>query len=143
MTLGTPSGREGGSPARPALRVLIADDHVPTRAGVRKVLEARGFEVCAEVGTAQAAVKAAVRERPDVCLLDVAMPGSGIRAAAEISSRLPETSVVMLSVSYDEQDVADSLRAGAKAYLLKDADLVLVPDALRDVLKGEAKPPSS
>jgi two-component system, NarL family, nitrate/nitrite response regulator NarL len=115
--------------------VLIADDHVPTRAGVRRVLEARGFEVCAEAGTAQAAIKAAVRERPDVCLLDVRMPGNGIRAAAEITSRLPDTVVVMLSVSYDEQDVTASLRAGATAYLMKDVDLVRVPKALSDLLK--------
>jgi DNA-binding NarL/FixJ family response regulator len=99
--------------------------------------------VCAEAGSAQAAIKAAVRERPDVCLLDVRMPGSGIRAAAEITSRLPETVVVMISVSYDEQDVADSLRAGAKAYLMKDVDLVRVPEALADVLKRRTEPPVS
>jgi DNA-binding NarL/FixJ family response regulator len=143
MTLGTPSGREGGSSAGRALRVLIADDHVPTRAGFRRVLEDRGFEVCAEAATAQAAIKAALRERPDVCLIDVHMPGSGIRAAAEISTRLPETSVIMVSVSYDEQDAADSLRAGAKAYLLKDMDLVRIPLALQDVLKGKPEPPPS
>ena len=85
-------------------RVLIADDHAPTRQDVREAIEADGrLEVCGEVADAVAAVEAAVRERPDLCLLDVRMPGSGITAAWEISARLPATRVVMLTVSRDDE----------------------------------------
>jgi two-component system nitrate/nitrite response regulator NarL len=124
------------------LRVLIADDHVPTRAGVRMVLEHEGFEVCAEAANAEAAVEAAVREHPDVCLLDIHMPGSGITAAAEISAALPDTTVVMLTVSSEQQDVSASIQAGAHGYLLKDMDPGRMPDALREVLRGDGGDPS-
>ena len=81
-------------------RVLIADDHAPTRGDLREVLEEDGrFEVCAEAADAPAAVAAAVREQPDLCLLDIRMPGRGVAAAWEISARMPETKVVMLTVS--------------------------------------------
>src|SRR5918999_5876380 len=121
-------------------RTLIADDHVPTRARVRVILEQSGFEVCAEAGNARAAVEAAVRERPDICLLDVNMPGGGIAAAAEIRARLPETLVVMLTVSSDEKDISESLRAGATGYLLKDMDFAQIPATLRAALAGEPTP---
>jgi len=117
-------------------RVLIADDHVPTRARVSMVLERGGFEVCAEAGNAQAAIDAALRERPDICLLDVHMPGSGITAAEEIHARLAETVVVMLTVSHVASDLSDSRRAGATGYLLKDMDPGLMPGALRSALRG-------
>jgi DNA-binding NarL/FixJ family response regulator len=123
------------------LRVLVADDHVPTRAGVRLALEQGDMLVCAEAATAQAAVSAALRERPDVCLLDIHMPGSGIKAAGEISARLPETPVVMLTVSSADEDIFDSLRAGARGYLLKDMDPARLPAAVRGVLAGEAALP--
>jgi DNA-binding NarL/FixJ family response regulator len=132
---------EPGPSAPRAPRTLIADDHVPTRARVRVVLEQAGFEVCAEAGNARAAVKAAVRERPDICLLDINMPGGGITAAAEIRARLPETLVVMLTVSSDEKDISESLRAGATGYLLKDMDFAQIPATLRAALAGEPTPP--
>ncbi len=125
------------------IRVLIADDHPPTRAGVRTALQDHGFEVCAEVGTARAAVDAAMAERPDVCLLDIHMPGNGIAAAAHISAALPDVAVVMWTVSRDDQDLFDALRAGASGYLLKDVDPDRLPDALRDVMRGEASLPQS
>jgi two-component system, NarL family, nitrate/nitrite response regulator NarL len=70
------------------VRVLIADDHPGTRMGVRHSLDGYGFSVC-EVGTADEAIEAAGRERPDLCLLDVNMPGGGIKAAQEIASETP------------------------------------------------------
>lgn len=121
--------------------VLIADDHPPTRAGIRASLEAEGFVVCAEVADGAAAVAAAIRERPDLCLLDINMPGNGISAAREISARVPETAVVVLTVSRNDEDVFDALRAGASGYLLKDMDAARLPAALRGVLKGEAALP--
>ncbi len=127
----------GAPPGSRGLRVLIADDHVPTRAHVGRVLERAGFHVCAEAGSAGSAVEAAVRERPDICLLDVHMPGSGITAAAEISARVAETVVVMLTVSHEDDDVTDSLRAGARGYLLKDMDPAQMLAALSSVMRGE------
>jgi DNA-binding NarL/FixJ family response regulator len=125
-------------------RVLIADDHAPTRAGVRRVLEEAEFTVCAEEADATRAVEAALRVRPDVCLLDVRMPGGGgVAAAAEIARRLPEARIVMLTVSRDDDDLFDALRAGATGYLLKDIERAKLPDALRSVLDGEAQLPAS
>jgi DNA-binding NarL/FixJ family response regulator len=126
-----------------APRVLVADDHPPTRAGVREVLEANGFTVCAECATAEQAVAAALRERPAVCLLDIRMPGSGIAAAAEISAALPECAIVMLTVSRDDADLFDALRAGASGYLLKDIRREQLPEALRVVLAGDAPLPAN
>jgi DNA-binding NarL/FixJ family response regulator len=123
------------------LRVLIADDHPPTRAGVRAALEQAGFTVSSEHADAAAAVQAALDERPDICLLDVHMPGNGITAAARIRAALPETSIVMLTVSTNDTDLFDALRAGALGYLLKDTDPERLPHALRGVLEGEAALP--
>jgi len=125
-----------------AARVLVADDHPPTRAGVRAALEQHGlFTVCAEAPDGDSAVEAARRERPDVCLLDINMPGDGIRAAETISRELPETAVVMLTVSRADEDLFDALRAGASGYLLKDIDPARLPYALQGVLEGEAALP--
>jgi DNA-binding NarL/FixJ family response regulator len=119
------------------MTVLVADDHAPTRAGVRSSLEADGFVVCAEASDARGAVEASVRERPDVCLLDIRMPGSGIAAAASISAKVPETAIMMLTVSHDETDFVDALRVRAAGYLLKDTDPRLLPQLLRAVVAGE------
>ena len=123
------------------IRVVIADDHAPTRLGVRMALEEAGFEVCGEAATAPAAVEAAVRERPDVALIDVHMPGDGIAAARQINAQLPETSIVMLTVSRDDEDLMEALQSGAKGYLLKDIDPQRLPLALQGVLDGEAALP--
>ncbi len=127
-------------PAEPEI-VLVADDHPPTRAGVRLALENGGFSVCAEVGDAAAAVEAAVRLQPNICLLDIHMPGNGIAAADEIGRRVPEAAVVMLTVSQGDEDLFDALEAGAIGYLLKDTSPLRLPDALRAVLRGEAALP--
>lgn len=122
-------------------RVLVADDHPPTRARVRAALEGHGFAVCAEVADAASALAAATREHPDVCLLDIHMPGGGIPAAADITAALPDTAVVMFTVSRSDADLFDALRAGASGYLLKDTDPARLPLALRGVLEGEAALP--
>ena len=95
------------------IRIVIADDHAPTRAGIRSVLERDGFDICGEAANADAAVDLALAERPAVCLLDINMPGGGIAAAGAISERLPETAIVMLTVSRDDADLFDAPRAGA------------------------------
>lgn len=129
------------SVASPAMRVLIADDHAAARAGMRESVEDGGFEVCAEAENATDAIELARRERPDVCLLDVHMPGEGIRAAAVITEALPDCAVVMVTVSRNDSDLFHSLRAGAAGYLLKDTDPRRLPDALRGVIAGEAAVP--
>jgi DNA-binding NarL/FixJ family response regulator len=123
--------------------VLLADDHPPTRLGTRLSLEAAGFTISAEVGTAQAAVEAATRERPDVALLDIRMPGNGLTAAAEIAEAAPDTAIVMLTVSRDDDDLLTALAAGAVGYLLKDIDPARLPKALESVLAGETALPQS
>src|SRR6266550_9070677 len=95
------------------LRVLIADDHPMARVGVRLALERGGFEVCAEAEDADSAIDAAEREHPDICLLDIQMPGSGIHAAEEIARKVPDAAIVMLTVSRSDRDLFDALRVGA------------------------------
>lgn len=123
------------------MRVVIADDHPMTRVGVRIALERDGFEICAEADDAASAVEAAERESPDICLLDIQMPGSGIRAAEEIARKVPDAAIVMLTVSRSDRDLFDALRVGASGYLLKDTDPERLPLALRGVLDGEAALP--
>jgi DNA-binding NarL/FixJ family response regulator len=126
-----------------AIRVVIADDHPPTRAGVARALEGKGFVICAEAHSTATAVDEARRHRPDVCLLDIHMPGNGVDAAVQITSSLPETVVIMLTVSRNDDDLFDALRAGASGYLLKDMNPDRLPDAIRGVLNGEAAMPRS
>jgi len=122
--------------------VLIADDHAPSRDDVRRALEGdERFEVCASVADAAEAIQAAVRERPDLCLLDIRMPGSGLAAAWEIAARLPQAKIVMLTVSDDDYNLFTALRAGADGYLLKTMNLQRLPDALDGVHSGEAAIP--
>lgn len=123
-------------------RVLIADDHPPTRDDVRRALAGdERFTVCAEAADAPGAIQAAVRSRPDVCLLDVRMPGSGLAAAWEISARLPQAKIVMLTISETDTDLFSALRAGADGYLLKTMNLARLPEALNGACSGEAPLP--
>jgi DNA-binding NarL/FixJ family response regulator len=116
----------------------MADDHAPLRGRIRQALEAGGCEVLGEASTAEGAIRLTLEHQPDVALLDIHMPGSGIHAAQEIGRALPKTAVVMLTQSGDDDDLFDSLRAGASGYLLKDTDPARLGDALRGVLAGEA-----
>ena len=124
-------------------RVLVADDHAPTREDIRAAIEAdERFTVVAVAGDAAGAVQAAVRERPDVALLDMRMPGSGAAAAWEITARLPDTRAVMLTISRTDEDLFAALRAGASGYLLKTMDFDAIGDQLEAVLDGRvALPP--
>lgn len=124
------------------LRVLIADDHAPTCEDVRDALERDGgFEVCAVVADAPAAVQAAVLERPDVCVMDIRMPGSGLAAVWEITARLPQAKIVMLTVSDVDTDLFGALQAGASGYLIKSMSFTRLPSALRGACAGEAAMP--
>ena len=122
-------------------RVLVAVRDDPVRAGVQLALERGGFVVCAAEATGPGAVAAAVRERPDICLIDVQIRGGGISATAEIASRLPSTAVVMLTASRAPADVLEALGAGARGYLLLDIGADRLPAALRAVVAGEVALP--
>ena len=125
------------------LRVLIADDHAPTRDDVKRALTEGGLTVCAEAADAAHAVQLALETRPDVCLLDIRMPGGGVAAAWEIAARLPTTKIVMLTVSGDDTTLFAALRAGAVGFLVKDIDLRTLPRALTDAAEGRAAIPRS
>jgi DNA-binding NarL/FixJ family response regulator len=128
-------------PISSPLRITLADDHPPTRAGVRRALELAGWEVCAEASDAKSAVANAQEHRPDVVLLDIHMPGGGVAAAERIFGLLPDAAVVMLTVSRNDGDLFSALRAGASGYLLKDIDPDRLSLALEGVLRGEAALP--
>jgi DNA-binding NarL/FixJ family response regulator len=121
--------------------VVTADDHPATRLGVRMALTRGGFRVAAEAEDCEGAVAAVLRERPDVCLLDVSMPGGGIEAARRITQSQVPTAVVMLTVSQESGDILAALRAGAVGYLPKDTRPDRLPAALYGVLGGEAALP--
>jgi DNA-binding NarL/FixJ family response regulator len=121
--------------------IVIADDHQVTRLGVRMALMRGGFHVVGEAADCEGTVSAVVRERPDVCLIDVCMPGGGIETARRLAEAAPTTSVVMLTVSANTEDLLAALRAGAVGYLPKDTSPDRLPAALCGVLKGEAALP--
>jgi DNA-binding NarL/FixJ family response regulator len=139
MSQPDPDALGSGRPER-AVRVLVADDHPLTRLGILHAL-GDGFEVCAEAGDAESAVAAALREEPDICLLDVGMPGNGIWAAARIAALVPRTAIVMISAALDDDTLLAALRAGAVGYLPKEKAFTRLPEALRGVLDGEAAVP--
>jgi DNA-binding NarL/FixJ family response regulator len=130
-----------GAPHRGAdtrLRVLIVDDHTLFRTGLRNLLEDEGFEV-AEARSGELALQAAAARRPDVVLMDLNMPGiSGVEATRRLTELAPATPVVMLTVSADDRDVVDAVRAGACGYLLKDASIEEIADSIRAVASGDS-----
>ena len=120
------------------IRVGVADDHPMFRAGVVAALrEVEDIEVVGEASDATSAVDLAVRELPDVMVLDIAMPGSGLWAAGRIGTSCPATRIVMLTVSEDEDDILTAVKAGAAAYVLKGAGASELIDVIRAVHAGE------
>jgi DNA-binding NarL/FixJ family response regulator len=120
------------------LRILVADDHGIVRSGLKMLIDRQDdMNVVAEAEDGVDAVAAAIRELPDVAILDVSMPRmTGLQAAREIRARCPDTRVLLLSMHDDERYVFDALKAGASGYVLKrqaDAELI---DAVRAVAGG-------
>ena len=107
----------------PKLRLLLGDDHTLVRHGLRKILEEQPeWTVVSEVGDGREAVREAIAHRPDVAIIDVAMPLlNGIDATHQIVRRVPETRVLVLSMHADEAYVMRALQAGATGYMVKDA----------------------
>jgi DNA-binding NarL/FixJ family response regulator len=121
------------------LTLLVADDHGIVRTGLRMLLERQpGMTVLAEAEDGVQAVELAIRQRPRVAILDVAMPRmTGTQAAREIKAHAPATQVILLSMHEDERYLFDALRAGASGYVLKraaDTDLI---DAVHAAARGE------
>lgn len=118
------------------LRVMVVDDQALVRAGIRQALTSSDVEVVAETSTAEEAVDMALAKRPDVLLVDIDLPGmTGVELVRELAPRLPETRIVMLTVSTADRDIVESFRYGASGYLTKD----LSPDALlRSVMSAHS-----
>lgn len=129
-------GEEAGTP----ITVLLADDHALVREGTRRLLEAeQDIRVVAEAGDGISAVREAERTRPDVAIVDVAMPEiSGIEATRRIKALLPNVAVLALTAYDDDQYVLALLDAGAAGFMLKDARGQELVDAVRAVHRGEA-----
>jgi DNA-binding NarL/FixJ family response regulator len=123
-----------------SLRILLADDHTLVRQGLRKVLEERPeWEVVAEAGDGREAVRLAEQFKPDICVLDVAMPLlNGVEATRQISRRVPTTRTLVLSMYSDEAYVAQILQAGAAGYILKDSADVDLIQAVSEVARGKS-----
>jgi DNA-binding NarL/FixJ family response regulator len=132
-----PTGEVSSEP----IRILIADDHALLRHGLHAALEREpGLDVVGEAVDGQEAVEAALELLPDVVLMDVRMPRrSGIEAAAEIKSLLPHVAILMLTISDDETDLFDAIRAGASGYLLKEISIAEMADAVRAAASGQAR----
>lgn len=120
------------------IRVGVADDHPMFRAGVVASLrEAVDIDVVGEASDAPGALRLARSELPDVMILDITMPGSGLRAAADIKAACPVTHIVMLTVSEDEDDLLAAMKAGASGYVLKGAGASELISVIRAVHGGQ------
>jgi DNA-binding NarL/FixJ family response regulator len=124
------------------MRVLIADDHGIVRSGLRLLLERQpDIEVVAEAADGAEARELAIRERPDLAILDLKMPKlTGLQATREIKAQAPEVAVLILSMHDEERYISEALKAGASGYVVKtqaDTDLVA---AIRAVERGEPFP---
>jgi two-component system, NarL family, response regulator NreC len=122
------------------IRILLADDHTVVRKGLRLLLESQpGFTVVADAPNGREAVALAEQHRPDVVVMDVAMPIlNGIEAARQILAKQPQAAIVFLSMHADESYVLRALKAGARAYLLKDSAEHDLIDAVHAVSEGKA-----
>jgi DNA-binding NarL/FixJ family response regulator len=127
-----------------SLRVLVADDHALFRDGMMSLLRAAGMQVAGEAHDGLDAVSEARRLKPDVVLMDIDMPGlNGIEATRRIVSEMPNVRVVMLTVSQEDSNLLEALRAGAKGYLLKSLGSDEFLDLLRGLERGDPPIPSA
>lgn len=123
---------------RRRLRVMLVDDHALLRAAVRQALSAPDVELVGEAGSAEEALALAPQARPDVLLVDIALPGmDGVELVRELAPRLPDARIVMLTVSSAEHDVLAAMRYGAAGYLTKDVAPETLLRAVRSAADGE------
>ena len=128
-----------------AVRVVIADDHAPYRRGMQIVVELEGSaRVVGEASNGDEALAVCTRLRPDIVLMDVRMPGvGGIEACRRIRWAVPDARIIMLTMSDEEADLFEAIKAGASGYLLKDVPGEVVLDAIGRVSEGQAIIPPS
>jgi len=121
------------------ITVLLVDDHALVRKGFRRLLEdEQGIQVVGEAKDGAEAVRVAHELKPQVIVMDMSMPGlNGIQACVEILKILPRTAILMLSMYSEEAQVRNAIKAGAKGYVLKNADDVDLAAAIRDVAAGK------
>jgi DNA-binding NarL/FixJ family response regulator len=119
--------------------VLIAAERLPTRVGLRLALEPEAR--CTEAADAESAVDAAIRDRPDVCLLGLDAAGQGLRAANEIASRVPTAAVILLTNRLNEEEFMAAVRAGASGYLANSLDPSRLLPVVQSALRGEPAVP--
>ena len=119
--------------------VLIAAERLPTRVGLRLALEPEAR--CTEAADAESAVDAAVRDRPDVCLLGLDPSGQGLKVVTEIATRVPSAAVILLTSRLDEDEFMAAMRAGASGYLTHTVDPSRLPHVVRGALRGEPAVP--
>ena len=126
------------------IRVMIVDDHSIVRVGLKQVLEQSGeFEVVGQAADGEEAVRVAADVSPDVVVMDVMMPKKdGVEACREIMESAPETRVLMLTASTEEDAVVEAVAAGATGYLQKETDREQLLSAVRDVARGELRLPA-
>ena len=121
------------------MRIVLADDHALFRDGVSSLLQAWGHEVVGHAAGGREAVELVIRLELDLVLMDVRMPGmSGVQATQAIAAVRPETPIVMLTVSEDEEDLFAAIRAGARGYLLKDLEAAQLRAMIEAVARGKA-----
>lgn len=121
------------------MRVLVVDDHPLFRDGIVSLLEAAGFEIAGQLDNGSEAVEAAGRLQPDLILLDISMPEmDGLEALKRIKSEHPDIQVVMLTVSEDDQDLMEAIKAGANGYLLKNLNASQFLEMIYGLEQGEA-----
>jgi DNA-binding NarL/FixJ family response regulator len=120
------------------VRIVLADDHALFRDGVASLLGAWGHDVVGQAADGDAAVALVLRERPDLVLMDVAMPGDGIEATRRIAAERSGTAIVMLTASEAIDDLFAAIKAGARGYLLKNLDAGQLRSMLDAVERGEA-----
>jgi DNA-binding NarL/FixJ family response regulator len=129
-----------GGPGSEPIRVLIADDHALFRRGLEMVLkEEAGLELVGLASDGAEAVRMAGETLPDVVLMDIRMPKiDGIEAARQMKDIAPSAKIVILTISDEEEDLVEAIRAGASGYLLKDIPLDEVAEAVRSVHGGQS-----
>jgi DNA-binding NarL/FixJ family response regulator len=120
------------------MRLLVADDHSLFRDGIVSLLEAADFDVIGQAGNGQEAIDKTRSLKPDLVLLDIAMPGmDGFEVLRRIKAELPQIMVVMLTVSEKDEDILTAIQNGADGYLLKNLDAAHLIDMLEGLKRGE------
>jgi DNA-binding NarL/FixJ family response regulator len=123
----------------PRTTVVIADDHAFYRTGLARMLQQSGFDVVGEAANGEAAIRLAEELAPHVVVMDVNMPGlSGLEATRRLTERSPGSRVLILTVSAEEEIVADAILAGASGYVLKDGPIEDIAAAIRAAAAGRA-----